>query len=175
MDTELDQIEQQLSSGKRNLESPPLHLWNPELSGDIDIRINAEGEWFHQGDKIQRASLVSLFSKLLRREEDGDYYLVTPAEKWRIQVALHPLTVVDVNSNGVGEGQTLEATMNTGKAVTIDAKHPLSLEPRRENVAVVALEHGLSAIFSRAAWYRLVEMADAKGQIWSKGQAYSLL
>ncbi|MEH6609996.1 MAG: DUF1285 domain-containing protein [Halioglobus sp.] len=173
MEIELDHLEEQIP-GKRNLDSPPLHLWDPELSGDIDIVINADGEWIHQGGKIERTSIVTLFSKILRRESDGDYYLVTPGEKWRVQVELHPLIVVDIDRHGTGKLQTLEATLNNGKRLEIDAAHPLSQEPRRDMVAVVTLEHGLSALFSRAAWYRLVEMIDDQGNLWSAGECYSL-
>ena len=173
MEIELSHLEEQIP-GKRNLDSPPLDLWDPELSGDIDIVINAAGEWIHQGGKIKRASIVNVFSKILRRESDGHYYLVTPGEKWRIQVELHPLIVVDIDCRGTGKSQTLEATLNNGKRLEIDATHPLSQEPLREMVAVVALEHGLSALFSRAAWYRLAEMIDAEGNLWSAGQCYRL-
>ncbi|MFT6285488.1 MAG: hypothetical protein ACJA09_000223 [Alcanivorax sp.] len=173
MEIELDHLEEQIP-GKRNRDSPPLHLWDPELSGDIDIVINADGEWIHQGGKIKRDSIVDLFSRILRRESDGDYYLVTPGEKWRIQVESHPLIVVDVDRHGTGKSQVLIVTLNNGKRLEIDTDHPLSQEPLRERVAVVALEHGLSALFSRAAWYRLAEMIDPQGNLWSAGQCYHL-
>ena len=38
--------------------------------------------------------------------------------------------------------------------------HPLSLEPTLGDVPVLQLDHGLSALFSRAAWYRLADMAQ---------------
>lgn len=166
----LDDIEQQLG-GKRNFDSPPLHLWHPELSGDIPIVISADGTWYHDGDPIVRESLVQLFASILRREEDGEYYLVTPVEKWRLQVELHPLLVTDVSSV---DGQ-LELTLNTGKQVAVGDEHPLFLEPRRDNVAGVQLWHGLSALFSRSAWYRLVELADADGVLRSNEYQFSLI
>ena len=86
----LEELEKQVK--RRNFDSPPLHLWHPALSGDIPIRIAADGRWYHDGTVIRRESLVRLFASILRREEDGHYYLVTPAEKWRISVELHPLT-----------------------------------------------------------------------------------
>jgi uncharacterized protein len=152
----LDSIENQVPGG-RDLESPPLHLWHPPLSGDIDIRIDREGRWFHEGDPIRREAIVRLFASILRREEDGHYYLVTPVEKWRIQVALHPLIVTDVSRE---EGGTLRVTLNTGRSCRVSEAHPLCLEPRAEGAAVIALEHGLTALFSRNAWYRLVELAE---------------
>ena len=155
MDEQLEAIEKQV--GKRNFESPPLHLWNPPLSGDIAIRIAANGDWYHDGGKIERDSIVRLFAALLRREDDGDYYLVTPVEKWRIQVDAHPLIVIDAQE----QGDLLVVTLNTGKAVTVGEEYPLFLDPALGNVAAIRLDHGLTAVFSRAAWLRLAEQASA--------------
>jgi hypothetical protein len=155
MDEQLDAIEQQV--GQRNFDSPPLHLWQPPLSGDIAIEIAADGTWYHEGARIARESLVRLFASILRREEDDEYYLVTPGEKWRIRVERHPLVVVDVEPDEAG---LLQLTLNTGKKVTVNRDHPLFLDPAVNKVAGVRLEHGLTAIFSRPAWYRLVELSE---------------
>ncbi len=172
----LDEIEGQVK--RRNFDSPPLHLWHPELSGDIPIRIAADGTWYHEGVVIQRESLVKLFASILRREDDGDYYLVTPAEKWRIEVELHPLIVTDV-SRVPGAGQPLlQATLNTGKTLEIGERHGLFLEPDVGDIPAVQLDHGLTALFSRPAWYRLVELADDRGgtpTVTSGDYAFALL
>ncbi|GAB5449876.1 MAG: DUF1285 domain-containing protein [Halioglobus sp.] len=176
MKEKLDSIEQQVSGG-RDTAGPPLHLWDPPLSGDIDIRIAADGAWFHEGTKIERDALVRLFASILRREDDGSYYLVTPVEKWRIQVELHPLIVTDVNEVANGEEAALNAILNTGKLVEIDAEHGLFLEAAVGGVAVLGLDHGLSALFSRPAWYRLVEMAEeveGRTQVSSRGVSFDL-
>lgn len=173
MDPKLEHIESQVGS-KRNFDSPPLHLWQPPLSGDIAIHIDAEGRWFHEGDAIKRQAIVNLFSRILRREEDGEYYLVTPAEKWRIDVALHPLVVVDVDSAGESEGEVITLTLNNGAQLEVGPDHPLHPESRREGVAVVSLAHGLTAILSRPCWYRLVELAGDAMQIRSNGYEYKL-
>ncbi|MEP1471712.1 MAG: DUF1285 domain-containing protein [Halieaceae bacterium] len=174
MDNKLQDIEKQLT-GKRNFDKPPLHLWQPPLSGDIDILIDDEGQWYHQGDPITRQSIATLFSRILRREDDGDYYLVTPAEKWRIRVALHPLMVVDADVLGQGDDTLLRLTLNNGSTVEVGAEHPLSPEPRREGVAVVALDHGLTAMFSRACWYRLIDQLDDDMVVRSQGYRYPLI
>jgi hypothetical protein len=158
VEDDLHSIEQQLA-GKRDFDTPPLHLWQPALSGDIPISITASGEWFHDGGKIKRPALVNLFASILRREEDGEYYLVTPVEKWRIEVALHPLMVVDVDAIDYHGETVLRLTLNTGKTVDVGDAHPLVLDPGADMIATVALPHGLTALFTRAAWYRLVDMA----------------
>ena len=59
---------------------PPVHLWNPQTCGEIDIVIKASGDWLHEGALIARPALVRLFSTVLRRDPDG-VYLVTPVER----------------------------------------------------------------------------------------------
>lgn len=178
MEKQLKSLEQNIR-GKRNFDKPPLHLWQPPLSGDIDIRIAADGSWYHEGGRVERESLVRLFASILRREDDGEYYLVTPAEKWRIQVELHPLMVTDITvMEAQGSQALLQATLNTGKTVAIDEQHPLFLEPAMGDIAVLTLEYGLSALFTRAAWYRLVDMSteiEGKPAITSGDYVFKLL
>jgi hypothetical protein len=162
MDSQLEDIESQVASG-RNFDAPPLHLWHPALSGDIDIRIASDGTWYHEGAPILREAIVRLFAAILRREEDGEYYLLTPGEKWRIQVELHPLVVTDVELLDEEGSTFVELTLNTGKVFRVDKEHQLFLEPAVGNIAAVTLPHGLSALFSRPAWYRLVEMSEPSG------------
>lgn len=176
MNSELDELEKRIAKG-RNYDTPPLHLWHPELSGDIEILITADGKWHHEGSEITRHSIVKLFASILRREADGEYYLVTPGEKWRISVALHALQVIEVEWAESGYTPVLRVGLNTGRQVIVDADHPLFSEPSLDNIAAVALDHGLSALFSRNSWYQLVEMAEKQGDqvsIVSGDQRYIL-
>ena len=173
MKKSLERIEERLT-GARNLDEPPLHLWDPPLSGDIDIRIAADGQWFHEGRPIKREAIVRLFASILRREADGEYYLVTPAEKWRIQVDKYPLLVIAVDRVPAGEDTVLQLTLNTGKRVPVDAEHPLYLDAAHDSIAAVRLDHGLSALFNRNAWYQLVALADHQGLVSSGGRVFHL-
>ncbi|MDZ7781707.1 MAG: DUF1285 domain-containing protein [Halioglobus sp.] len=129
MSDELEHIEQEVNRG-RNFDEPPLHLWDPALSGDIPIRITRDGEWYHDGGRIERESLVRLFASILRREEDGEYYLVTPVEKWRIEVDMHPLLVTDVETVPGAADAELQVTLNTGKQFVVSEENPLFSSPR---------------------------------------------
>ncbi|MEP5567311.1 MAG: DUF1285 domain-containing protein [Halioglobus sp.] len=170
MDNDLDAISAQLEGG-RDFEFPPLHLWHPELSGDIAIRIAADGTWYHDGEPIRRESLRNLFASILRKEDDGEFYLVTPVEKWRVSVELHPLIVTDIDLIN----DQFQLTLNTGKVVTAGAEYELFLDPAVDNVAAITLWHGLTAIFSRSAWYRLVSFADDKGMVSAGGISLQLV
>ncbi len=161
----------------RNFDNPPLESWHPPLSGDIDIRIEADGTWYHEGRVIARDAIVRLFASILRREDDGEYYLVTPGEKWRIKVDLHPLIVTEINVRVESGQPLLVARLNTGREIPIDREHPLFLEPAVGDVAAIALPHGISALLSRAAWYRLVESAEEREgrlQVASAGEWFPL-
>ncbi len=170
-DQPLDRISEQLggeAAGRGNPGSPPLHLWHPEFSGDIDIRIERDGSWWHEGERIRRASLVRLFASILRREADGDYYLVTPVEKWRIQVEGFPLQVVDFDvAENDTAGRIITVITNTGQRYLLGRDYPLFLPESNPSLDVgevpaVGLDHGLAASFSRPAWYRLVEAAEQR-------------
>ena len=74
---------------------PPVHLWNPPLCENVEMRIDREGRWFFMNSPIGRKRMVKLFSKVLRLDDDGEYYLVTPVEKIRIEVEERPFLIID--------------------------------------------------------------------------------
>ena len=158
---------------------PPIEKWQPELSGDIDIRIAANGDWFHEGDKIERHALVVLFASILRREADGEYYLVTPVEKWRIAVEDLPLTIVLMEQ---ADGEIALKT-NTNEWLRLSNEHNLSMgggatdSPSSEPKPEVSLWHGLKARINRNVFYQLVDIAEQKdGELvlYSCEQSFSL-
>ena len=152
----------------------PLDAWNPEYCGDVDMAIAADGTWFHEGVPIKRAELWQLFAGILRKESDGEFYLVTPVEKCRVDVALHPLIITDFSMLNGDEGPKLTATLNAGGSFPVSADHPLKPEARAGGAAYIELPHGLTALCSRPAWYRLVDMADEAHSIMSYGSRFFL-
>jgi hypothetical protein len=143
------------TAGERGL--PPVHLWNPEHCGEIDIRIRKDGVWFHEGTPIGREALVRLFSTVLRLDPDG-YHLVTPVEKLKIQVEDAPFVATRVDAeDGVlrfqtNVGDTVEAGPDNAIRVETDAG---TGEPR----PYVHVRRGLEALIARPVFYELVELA----------------
>lgn len=116
------------------------------------IRIDAEGNWWHNGTVFARPELVRLFSTILR-EEHGDYLLVTPVERCTVEVADLPFIAVDVErANGI-----ITAMLNIGEKVEIGPEHTLGFDDKGP---WVALWRGLRARLSRPAYYRLAEWAE---------------
>ena len=153
----------------------PLDKWNPTYCGEVDMAITADGTWYHEGLPIRRKELWQLFAGILRREDDGEYYLVTPVEKCLVTVALHPLIINDFEVE-VEEGRTvIRASLNAGGQFPVSTSHPLRPEPKANGAAYISLTHGLTALCSRAAWYRLVALADDNHRITSDGVSFSLI
>src|SRR5690606_13040960 len=97
--------------------APPVERWNPPFCGDLDMEIRADGTWFYMGTPIGRAPLVTLFSSVLRKDEDGRTYLVTPVEKAGIRVHDAPFVAVEMHVSGTGDGQVLTFRTNVGDVV----------------------------------------------------------
>lgn len=156
----LDALEEALRNQPRK---PPLEHWHPPLSGDIDIYIDKRGDWYHEGTPIKRQPLINLFASILRREDDGHYYLVTPVEKWRIRVDDTPLLAVDMDIVEPGEQQKIIFRLNTGELIPLDECHPLHIDNAdTEPHPVLGLERGLRARLNSAVFYRLIDMAQER-------------
>lgn len=144
---------------------PPVETWNPPFCGDLDIRIGVDGTWFYLGSPIGRPGLVRLFSTILRRDEDGKHYLITPVEKVGIRVDDAPFTAVHVDCRGEGAGRELEFTTNVGDVVVADADHRLTVHTDPSDLTprpYLRVRGRLDALVSRAVFYELVAMGEAR-------------
>jgi uncharacterized protein len=173
----LEQVE--WPAEKRKL--PPVHKWNPPLSGDLDMRIARDGSWHYLGSPIRRMGLVHLFASVLRRDPDGHYYLVTPAEKVRIRVDDAPFVAVTMEVDGTGQNRRLTFRTNVGDEVTADAEHPIRIETDPETgepSPYVLVRDRLEALIARSVFYDLVALAeeDEAGtfNVWSGGCRFPL-
>ena len=164
----------------------------PVDCGEIDMRIAADGTWYHQGSPIGRKELVRLFAGVLRREADGGYWLVTPAEKARIRVDDAPFMGVELAREGSGPAQTLRLRTNVDDWVVIGPDHPLRIVPGRTvsgpdvpgaqgSKPYVAIRPGLDALIARPVYYELAGLAvegivagQAAMGVWSMGVFFAL-
>ena len=140
----------------------PVHLWNPPFCGDMDMRIAADGRWYHEGSPIGRLPLVQLFSSILRLDPDGHYYLVTPVEKVRIQVDDCPFVAVLLDVDGQGDQQSLRFTLNTEEQVVAGPDHAITVSTAADGQPhpVLHVRHGLIALISRSVFYQLAALAS---------------
>jgi len=156
----LDQILADIKTGEAG--NAVRRDWNPHCLGEIDIRIAADGSWFHQQRRFQRDSLVKLLADILRRE-DEEYFLVTPAEKLRIEVEDAPFIATLVESIEDNGRQAIVFTTNIGERIVVDREHAIRVEidtDTRMPRPYVHVRDGLDALISRNAFYDLLNLAQ---------------
>lgn len=146
---------EQTAGGKAGL--PPVERWNPPFCGDIDMEIKADGTWFYMGTPIGRAPLVRLFSTVLRKDEDGKTYLVTPVEKVGIRVEDAHFIAVEMTVNEQKGAPVLTFRTNVGDVVEASTEHPLTFTNENEQLKPYLMVRGrLQARVSRAVTYDLL-------------------
>jgi uncharacterized protein len=161
-------------------EGAPVHLWNPPYCGDIGLEIKADGAWFYQGTPITRPALIALFASVLRKDEDGKTYLVTPAEKIDVRVADAPFLGVEIAIEGSGETQAVSVRTNLETWVTIGTANPIRFGVQAESGGLkpyVLVRGRLEALLTRAMYFELVDLAmqtDPPG-FWSMGTWWPLM
>ncbi|MFZ1679619.1 MAG: DUF1285 domain-containing protein [Rhizobiaceae bacterium] len=141
----------------------PVERWNPPFCGDLDMEIRADGTWFYLGTPIGRMPLVQLFSSVLRKDEDGRTYLVTPVEKVAIRVEDAPFLAVEMHASGAGEARVLTFRTNVGDVVEAGPAHPLRFEDESGTGGLKPYLHvrgRLEALVNRAVMYELIHLGE---------------
>lgn len=164
---------------------PPVEAWNPPFCGDLDMEIRRDGTWFYMGTPMGRKSLVRLFSSVLRKDEDGETYLVTPVEKVRIRVVDAHFLAVEMQVSENDQGQVLTFRTNVGELIEIGKDHPLRFDIAGKDAELKPYFHvrgRLEALVNRATMYDLVDLGEeveidgvAMFAVKSNGQIYPIM
>ena len=153
-----------------------------ELRG-LDMRIARDGTWHYRGSPINRMPLVKLFASVLRREDDGSYWLVTPAERGRVDVEDVPFIAVEVDREGEGNAQNLIFRTNLDEIVTAGPDHPLRVETAADGTPspYILVRPGLEARLARPVFYEVVDLGEEVADneetrlgVWSGGTFFDL-
>lgn len=165
----LEEIAAQIESQSRS----PVHLWKPTNVGAIDMRIDGNGFWFHEGEPILRDKLAALFASILWYE-NGQYYLVTPAEKLSIDVEDTPFLIHQMER----VDDTWVAVTNMHEQIIIGDQHPVTLrEYQGQWLPYVNVRYDLWARLNRSIYYQWVTEAmelsgDDSEELWLHSGAY---
>ncbi len=175
-----DSLFRQLAAAEPDDKLPPVHLWHPEETKDIGMRVTRDGTWWYQGSPIRRQRLVRLFSRVLRRE-GADYFLVTPVEKVKVEVEVAPLLAVRMEVRGGPEPEIVFET-NVGDLIVADDEHPILMHGTPQApLPVLVVRHGIEALIARSVYYELVgqgEITQKRGRetlvVRSRGARFEL-
>ncbi len=161
-DKNLTNIAQYLkdAQGGHKRSIPPLEQWQPKHCGAMDLKVLANGEWWHEGQLIKRQSMIELFSTVLWKEE-GKFYLKTPVEQIEIDVEDEPFFVNQVDQVEIDGKTYIQLSTTTQDIVIVDAAHPVFMRTfADEQRPYVHVRFGLNAVIQRAAFLHLVEMGE---------------
>lgn len=161
----------------------------PAECGDLPFVIRRDGTWLYRGSPIGRKEMVCLFASVLKRDEDGAFWLETPAERGQIQVEDAPFLAVELEWRGCGRDQVLTFRTNVDELVTAGPAHPIRIAHDLltcEPTPYLLVRRGtgrlnIEARISRAVYYELAALAEPgelHGRrvlgVWSQRCFYSL-
>lgn len=140
---------------------PPVDQWTPAETGDSEMRIAADGRWFHQGGEIKRPAMVRAFSSLLVRDADGQHWLKTPFQRLSIEVEDAAFIATDMEVRHDGDGRPVLAfRLNSDDLVICGPANPLRVAGSAEIPAFyIAVRHGTEARLNRSTYAQLIEYA----------------
>lgn len=172
-------------AGKKEKGLPPVDQWHPDFCGDIPMEIKADGTWFYMGTPIGRKALVQLFSTVLRKDEDGKTYLVTPVELVGITVEDAHFIAVEMNAHEEGGEQVITMRTNMDDVVEVGKDNPMRfvIVPENDGVKPYVLVRGrLEAVLARSVMYELIshgEEIEVDGRLMfavrSKGEVFPIM
>lgn len=145
---------------------PPLAQWQPAQRQSLDVFIDREGHWFHEGTAFQRPALVKLLASVLHHDDDG-YALLTPDLRWDIRVADVPFVAYLDSVQGEGGEQNIFLRTTIDDLFRLDAEHPLQWREQHDGqlVPYALVRDNLWARVSRSAYYQLTDyLQEQEGQ-----------
>jgi hypothetical protein len=142
------------------------------------MEIKRDGTWYYMGTPIGRKRIVKLFSRILRKEDDNTYVLVTPVEKVLIKVEDAPFIATYVEVLGKGKELNLKFNTNVDDTIVASKDYPIRVDinkKTKEPAPYVLIRRNLEAKISRSVFYELIELAEHfedKFGIWSGGSFF---
>lgn len=136
---------------------PPVENWQPEVEGEIDINIDSQGRWFHEGGHFDRQDLARMFASILRKE-DKDYFLVTPAEKLKIRVEDVPFSIVLMKSDRTSGEQRLSFMTSLGDEVVVSEENQLEFRANLngDQIPYIEVRNDLWGKLNQSTYYELM-------------------
>ena len=157
-----------------------------DTQGDkhFGMRIGRDGTWYYLGTPIKRLPLVKLFSTALQRDNKGDFWLITPVERGRIDVDDAPFVAVGLTVEGEGQDTVLTFRTNLDEEIVAGIEHPIRVEidpETDEPTPYIHVRVNLEALIARSVFYDLAEIAEEATvsignelRVWSGGNMFCL-
>ncbi|CAM3982288.1 MULTISPECIES: DUF1285 domain-containing protein [Shewanella] len=123
------------------------------------FHIDSQGRWFYRGEPLPD-KFCRLFATILHLKSEG-YFLMTPVETVRVEVAEFPFIINDYEETQDGH---FTLTSSIGTQFQLAGRDAFVVD---EAAISVSLGRGLSAKLGRACYYRFIEqyMLNPEGDV----------
>lgn len=127
----------------------------------VDLRLDAEGRWFHDGEPFEHPRLIALFDHGLDTHPETGEAILHVGDKWcYVRADDRPFVVRRFD---LSEG-ALWATLNNGERLAVTANARFVVGPgERVVVQLDAGRHRLARL-GRSAWHRLAQWIEAAAE-----------
>lgn len=164
MSIDLTLILKRIADNEMPARLPPVKSWHPEHVGEMDLIIDDQLQWFHEGAAFQRQSLIKLLASVLRKDGD-DYYLVTPVEKMRITVKDVPFAIISMLENKQSAQPAYSLVTNTEEIIHLDDSATWQLREFQSGgetlkLPYVEVRDDLWARITRPVYYQMAALAE---------------
>lgn len=181
-ETNVSSIFQSILKAQKENKLPPVEEWDPPLCRNVDMRISRNGKWFFKDSLISREKMIKLFSTVIRYDDDGNYYLVTPVEKIKLHVEDKPFVIKTYSKEKIQNKDVYIFQTNVDEVVTLSETNPLRVDidkDTQEPSPYLLVRKNLEGLISRNVFYQLVEEASLNQinnelEIVSNGNTFSL-
>jgi uncharacterized protein len=134
-----------------------------------DLFLDKEGRWFHEGVEITHGRTRLLFSKSIRRDPTGKYYVHVGPESAEVIVEDAPYTIRSVTLQEEPDGPPRDYILHLNDE-TQERLESGSLVVSDENVMYCTVKGGTErARFLRAAYYQIcakLEYNETDDRYW---------
>ncbi len=146
---------------------PEIPEWLEELvcSGEAidEIRIDAEGRWFHNGEPFINERIINFFSRSIDVTKDGQYVIHYDNFVYPIIVEDAPLFVIAVKIEGQGRDEKVLIYLTSGETGSLDVK---TLHYKNECLYCYTRQGKILVKFKRSPSFELLQRLEETDDIY---------
>jgi hypothetical protein len=124
-----------------------------------EIKIDSEGQWFHNNTLIENPRFISFFNKSINKTKDGTFVLHYSNYTYPIIVEDVPYFITGVIFEGFGDFEKITINISNGTSEELDED---TLFYKKNILYCKILDQDFDARFKRSPSFHILERLDEK-------------